>query len=130
MSHAKKRYVARRAEIDRTLPFQLALPSYMCSRENFETVRQFCLDRFGADIPIRRVTTIREDNHQERYTLFCFATRDQAEVFASHFEGEPFDLKVDREKGKVEGAWRRKGPWVLIERCGPLAIPRFWVENP
>jgi hypothetical protein len=130
MSHAQKWYVARRASIDRHLRHQVALPDYMCTRDNLVIIDQFCRDRFGALCETRRVQTLWDDRHQETYRLHCFATREQAEIFAAHFGGEHFDPAKDRDKGKAEGVWRRQGPWVRVERCGVLEIPDFWRLNP
>ena len=129
MSHARKWYNARRARIERDFPHQVALPEYMCTYDNFTIIHEFCKERFGELCETRRVATIWEDRHQEDYRLHCFPTREQAEIFADHFGGEHFDPSQDRHKGKVEGYWLRKGPWVRIERCGVLEIPDFWRRN-
>lgn len=130
MTHARKIYTNRRHRIDRDLPHQVALVDYMCTRENLDVIDDFCRQKFGEACPTRRVNTIWDDGHQEVYRLHCFADRKEAETFASHFGGEHFSPTRDREKGKVEGAWRRAGPWIRIVRCGSLELPDFWREKP
>lgn len=65
---------------------------------------------------------------QEAFRLYCFASREDAEVFAAHFEGVHFDPIKDREKGRVNGAWLRTDEWKPIDRSGPLELPRFFRE--
>lgn len=127
MTAAKKRENARRARIRRMLPHQVALPNDLCCMENFDLIERFC-SRFDPRPETLHVIAVWPNRKQEDFRLFCFATRDDAEVFATHFAGVHFDPDKDREGGRIGGVWRRSDEWRPIERCGPLELPRFFRE--
>ena len=97
--------------------------------ENHTVIMEFCR-RFSHRVETRRVTAIWPNNTRLELRLHCFANRADAEEFANHFEGEHFNPKKDRGKGKDRNVWRRSGEWQHKEQTGPLKMPRFFVENP
>jgi hypothetical protein len=125
---AHKRANAKRAEIDRDLPHQVALLNDLCCMENFTTIRKFC-ERFAGRVETTSVTAIWPNDTRAEFRLYCFATREEAEVFADHFEGDHFNPK-DRGKGVERGVWLRFDSWEYKDRSGPLRVPKFFAENP
>jgi hypothetical protein len=129
MTAVHKRANAKRAAIDRELPYQVALPEILCCMENLTPITDFC-SRFARRAETTRVTAIWPNNTRLELRLHCFANRGDTEEFADHFEGEHFNPKRDRGKGTDRGVWRRTGAWEFKEQTGPLKMPRFFVENP
>lgn len=127
MTAAKQRENAKRAHISKNLPHAVALANDLCCMENYDLIAAFCR-RFETEPMMQHVMAKWPNGKSEDFRLYCFATREDAEVFATHFEGAHFDQVKDREKGRVNGAWLRTDEWKPIERCGPLELPRFFRE--
>lgn len=130
MTAVHKRANSDRARIDRGFPHQVALPSDYTCMENYTTIHRFCAERFGSQPPNRQVTAWWSTTVEVPMRLFCFASRDDAEVFAAHFDGEDFNPKTDRGRGVRRQCWQRKGVFAVRERYGPLEMPKFFRENP
>jgi len=129
MTASHKRATSSRAAIDRDLPHQVALPNDMCTQENYWPLHNFC-DSLGVRWSTRHVIAQWADGVEREYRLYCFATPEAAGRFAKRFEGTPFDPKRDREKGGTKGAWHRTDASAMPERCGPLKMPKFFIEHP
>ena len=129
MTAVHKRANAKRAEIDRELPHQVALPEILCCMANLTVIMDFCR-RFSHRVETRSVTAIWPNNTRLELRLDCFGNRVDAEEFANHFDGEHFNPQKDRGKGKDRNVWRRSGEWQHKDQTGPLKMPRFFVEIP
>lgn len=127
MTSAKKRENSRRNMIRQTLPHQVALPNDLCCMENYTLIEEYCR-RFDPQPMTQQVVAKWPNGKHEDYRLFCFATRADAEVFATEFEGIHFDPAKDRENGRINGTWLRSDEWKPVERSGPLRLPRFFRE--
>lgn len=110
MTASKKRESSNRARIRRTLPHQVALPEDLCCMENYDLIAKFC-QRFDPPPETLHVIAVWPNRKQAGFRLYCFATREDAEVFATHFEGTHFEPSRDREGGRVNGVWRRTDEW-------------------
>lgn len=130
VSTSRSRATARERAIRERFPFQVALPDDFCVRENFKTLENFSVERFGYRAETLRIRAVWAEGGDEDYRLYCFTSESDAAVFAEHFEGVRFDPEKDREDGRVRGCWHLPGGWSMPLRCGPLNIPRCWRENP
>ena len=110
-------------------PHQVALPAFMCCRENYTQIAAFCAQH-RLEFMTAPVIAKWPNRKALEFRLHCFRTREAAETFAGHFEGLHFDPVKDREGGNLTGAWIRMDEWKPIERCGPLEVPRFFREDP
>lgn len=128
MTSAKTRSNAKRAHIDKNLPHQVALADDLCCMENYTLIENFCR-RFDRQPQTLQVKAKWPNGKQELFRLYCFARREDAEVFAAHFEGVHFNARKDRENGRVTGAWLRTDEWKPIVRSGPLEMPRFFRDH-
>ena len=115
--------------IQREYRYQVALPAFMCCKENYTQIATFCAQH-GLEFMTTAVIAKWPNRKELEFRLHCFRTRKAAETFAAYFDGVLFDPVKDREGGKLTGAWVRTDEWKEIERCGPLEVPRFLRENP
>lgn len=97
--------------------------------ENFYTLAEF-FAAHGWSPPTLQVIAIWKCRKEVTYRLYCFDNRIDAETFADAFGGMLFDPKRDRENGKALGAWRRQGTYEEERYIGPLALPKFFRDNP
>ncbi len=125
---ASMRAAARKRDIRQNYPHQVALPDWLCTRENFDVVERYCAAHFDR----RPATTMIEARWQggafETMRLYCFVRALNAQSFAAHFDGEHFDHKVERDGKRTY--WPRPGHWAHRIRYGPLSVPRWLRENP
>lgn len=110
--------------IDRDWPHQVALPDDICTDRNFTLIGCFLRER-GLKCQTRMVIAVWENGKQEQWRLYCFAGREAAVAFLSHFGGIAFDPKRDRERGSARGVWRRQGAYERILVLGPLSVPEI-----
>jgi hypothetical protein len=108
--------------IDRTHPFQVALPEDLCCMRNHTLIAEFC-QAHCLEYRTRQVTAIWSPTKQEHFRLHCFADLASAEAFKDHFGGLMFNRKQDRENGWAQGAWHRKDEYKRIFESGPLSVP-------
>lgn len=76
-------------------------------------MHDYCEER-GMTFQIRQVQAVWPNGKYEEYRLHCFAGPAEAEAFLDHFQGEVFDAKRNREKGKMRGVWRRSDEYRRI----------------
>jgi hypothetical protein len=119
---AQRRGELTYARIDREWPHQVALPDDICTEQNYSLIRAFC-EAHRLHHQTRQVQAIWPDRKYQNYRLHCFADSAQADLFQSHFGGEFFDPKRDRENGRAQGAWYRNGVWTRLLESGPLKVP-------
>ncbi|WP_353645092.1 hypothetical protein [Mesorhizobium sp. WSM2239] len=111
------------ARIDREWRYQVALPDDLCVGRNFALISDF-RQAHGLEHMTRHVTAVWPGGiRQERYRLHCFADLESAETFKNEFGGVIFDPKLDRESGRVRGAWHRTDEYKRFLESGPLAVP-------
>ncbi|WP_031205803.1 hypothetical protein [Mesorhizobium sp. L2C067A000] len=110
--------------IDEKWPHQVALPDDLCTGRNRTTIHDYCQER-GMTFQIRHVQAVWPNGKYEEYRLHCFADPAEAKAFLDHFQGEPFDAKRNREKGKIRGVWRRSDEYRRILDLGPLSVPEL-----
>lgn len=97
------------AQIDREHPHQVALPEDRVGGANYDVVHGFCK---GLSIH-RRTQSVYAQWAEPRggyFIIFCFAEKEDAELFAAEFDGIPFDPKQDRGKGERKRFWDRCEP--------------------
>ncbi|WP_157173626.1 hypothetical protein [Pseudaminobacter salicylatoxidans] len=114
-------YTPSPARIDREWPHQIALPDDMCCDHNFTLIAAFCRDN-ALSFQTRRVQAVWPNKRYQDMRLHCFAKREDAELFQSHFGGEFFNPNSDREGGR-RGWWQRSGVWTRLLESGPLKVP-------
>lgn len=119
----RNRWKAR--ETREKYPYQVALPEWHCTGENFYTIRRFCAERFGVAAPALSIRARWEHGGDEDMRLYCFSTYDEARIFADHFEAQHFD-----ESEVVDRTWMRRGGWSQRVCYGPLEVPKWVRENP
>ena len=125
MTAVHKRANAKRAEIDRTYRTRWPCPK-SCAAWRTLPSSWISAGAFPIASKRGRVTAIWPNNTRLELRLHCFANRADAEEFANHFEGEHFNPKKDRGKGKDRHVWRRSGEWQHKDQTGPLKMPRFF----
>jgi len=109
--------------IDKDFPFQVAIQDDLCCGPNLTLISRFC-EEHGLDHRTRHVIATWDGLHKQmNYRLHCFRDIASAELFQSHFGGEMFDPKKDREGGRTRGAWRRTDTYHRLVELGPLSVP-------
>ena len=126
---AAMRAAARARQIKKNRPHQVALPDWFCTRENFHAIEDFCRNRFSERPTTRYVEARWEHGGFEMMRLYCFTSADHADIFATHFDGERFDHKLERD-GPKRLFWARPGAWSHRIWHGPLTVPRSVREQP
>lgn len=83
-----------KAAINRGWPHQVALPAESCTGKNYTIHHAFCK---GLNLSLcDRGHSFRRNDSD--FNVFCFAMREDALTFLTHFGGEFVDLK-ERSKG-------------------------------
>lgn len=101
MTAAKKRENMKRWHIRKNLPHQVALPNDLCCMENYDLIAVFCR-QFETEPMLQHVMAKWPDGKSDDYRPYCFATREDAEVFAEHFEGTHFDpVRIAKRVGST-----------------------------
>jgi len=120
----RSRSIPAPSVVDQKWPHQVALPDDICTDRNLTIITRFCQD---ADIKpqIRHVQAIWPNGEYENWRVHCFGDATAAQAFLDHFGGVMFDPKLDREKGKTRGVWRRTGRYERILDLGPLSVPEI-----
>ncbi len=105
------------AQIDRTHPHQVGIPDHKVMGANYEVVHGFCK---GLSLHNRTQTVFAgwAGPRGCYFIIFCFAEKEDAELFAAEFEGIPFDPKRDRGKGKRKRFWDVAPTGSLRTGCG------------
>ena len=73
--------------VDTDWPYQVALPADACTGARYDLVHDFC---HGLSLCPRGHYFRRED---VGYNVFCFATKEHAEIFCEKFGGESVEPK-------------------------------------
>lgn len=92
----KRRSELTHRVIDKGWPHQIALPQDRVSGRPFNGILQFCSI---LSIAPRGRSFVRDD---EWYVVFCFADKEDADLFQRRYGGVPFDGKAEAARQKLE----------------------------
>lgn len=115
--------------VDYTWPHQVAIHGEICRYDLFHPLHKLAR-QLGASPRARIVMKHEPHGYDQRYNLFCFSRREDAQTFIDRFGGEHFNPTTDRHPPRSRnGRWTKSDWGVPAERYAEIVTRLEWVKS-